>query len=289
MRFRINIATPVQKVMQYITVLKSASCSRLGAYQVEVTSPCSKTTEGVAACFEKCVNAAELEKNLEFRTVLSCAFVHPRNFEVYGNADSWYDVPSICQTFKRRQNVYRTDSSSSLPLSRQIGNQIPFIKKIQRTNFDPNRDFPKESIERYEKFMTLVKEYDGVHVLSPPFDVDIVWHAHMLDHKAYADATRDFFGHLLDHNDNPKSNYEMQKQRELTARLWQRHFGSSGSSQTSNSDLFFERITWNSYANSGPNRANTSFSADSINDDIESTSGSSCSSCSGCGSGCGGG
>jgi hypothetical protein len=223
--FPINLKSPAQKVTEYVTVLKAANIPRINWVEMNCPSTCKGILK-VNSHFFKCV----LEDNATYRSLLYCAFVHPSHFARYGNIDSWYDTHSVCQVLSKRKQVYKYPGA--MTLEKDVNNQLPFIRKIQNSNIDLKKAFPEISVQRYEQFMTLVKKYDGQYRLTPPVDVDFVWHAHMLDHKAYSDATKAYFGRLLDHDDSPKSQEEMKKQEEQTAQLWKKHFGSSASKHT---------------------------------------------------------
>ena len=54
---------------------------------------------------------------------------------------------------------------------------------------------------RYRRFLELHKSHPG-KTLVPMMDIDLMWHAHMGDSKAYARDTIASFGRLLSHNDD---------------------------------------------------------------------------------------
>jgi hypothetical protein len=84
--------------------------------------------------------------------------------------------------------------------------------------------------ERYRKFLFLVSKYPDI-ALAPSRDIDEVWHAHMLNPRAYsADCIR-LFGDLLDHDGGFGMNdFELPNLIDLfdrTAILWEQEFGDS--------------------------------------------------------------
>lgn len=70
----------------------------------------------------------------------------------------------------------------------------------------------RESVDRYKKFLALIKKYPGV-TFVPTKDIDDVWHSHMLSPRAYCLDTITYFGQILDHNagfgsiENEKENW----------------------------------------------------------------------------------
>lgn len=223
MSFRITLTEPVQKVAEYLAVLKAVNFKGLQAKHILATSPCANK---VNACANNCL----LSNNLNFRAALYCAMVHPRHFVQYGSVESWYKTDQICEQLKKG-GIYKPEGLQTL--AQDIKNQKPFVEKIQKI------PHPDVSIVQFEQFMTLVKKYDGVHKLSPTFPEDIVWHAYMLDHKNYIKATTEYFGRPLDHDDSPKSKEALQKQRALTQSLREKHFGKSSVDSSSTCDTLF--------------------------------------------------
>jgi hypothetical protein len=51
----------------------------------------------------------------------------------------------------------------------------------------------------YRRYLTLRAKYPGVE-MSPTEDVDVFWHAHILDTRKYADDCQAVFGGLVHHN-----------------------------------------------------------------------------------------
>jgi|GEM_PF-1001578 len=63
------------------------------------------------------------------------------------------------------------------------------------------------AIERYGKFLNLVRHLRSEHAdrsagtpISPTWEIDEIWHLHMLSPVAYWKDCRKFFGFLLDHD-----------------------------------------------------------------------------------------
>jgi hypothetical protein len=100
--------------------------------------------------------------------------------------------------------------------------QIPFILKMKNSNIIVTDDH----VERYKKFLYLIKKYKGKSLLVPPLDVDIVWHAHMLRRDHYEKDTEDYFGHILDHDDSIATQ-QLKRSERQTRYLWQKEYGDS--------------------------------------------------------------
>src|SRR5690348_7156830 len=54
-------------------------------------------------------------------------------------------------------------------------------------------------VERYVNFLVLNKKYPEA-ALSPTYDIDEMWHLHMLCPRNYYADCMNYFGYILDHN-----------------------------------------------------------------------------------------
>jgi hypothetical protein len=213
-----------EKVVQSTSVLMSANCRHICDHDFHNDIFFGGDHKKLKLMQTK-LKVEDLEKSFDFRAALFCALVNPENFTKYGNVKSWYDIESICEQLNRGEPLYHKDGT--FDLERDIRDQMPFIVRIQFSGIDITKPFPEESVERYEKYMGLVKKYEGIFSLKPPVDVAFVWKAHMADRADYALATKLMFGYLLGYDNHPKTPEKNKKLAELTEKLWVKHFGSS--------------------------------------------------------------
>jgi hypothetical protein len=128
---------------------------------------------------------------------------------------------------------------------------------------------------RIEKKNGRIKEFKKINkIFVPTLEIDLFWHAHMLDPDCYYSDCMTNFGFLLDHDDKISDN-ELIENREETKKLWDEQIGTplvygTGAYILTN-DIKSD--------NSGDKKSDSSAGC--------GTAGISCSSCSGC-SGCGG-
>jgi hypothetical protein len=84
---------------------------------------------------------------------------------------------------------------------------------------------------QYRNFLYLKKKYDGKYVLPPSYDMDEVWHAHILHTKDYCDFCDQVYGGYLHHHphhgkDNSITDEELEAMFEAqTQRLYFQEFG----------------------------------------------------------------
>lgn len=81
----------------------------------------------------------------------------------------------------------------------------------------------------YRRFLTLKLIYPGIS-LVPSKQINKIWHAHILDTRAYRQDCEKVFGRFIDHYPYfgiyGKSDYqELQRRLSLTVELYERHFG----------------------------------------------------------------
>lgn len=85
-------------------------------------------------------------------------------------------------------------------------------------------------VQRYLKFLLLAQLHPGV-AFAPTKAIDVIWHAHMLSPRAYADDCRRLFGDILDHDggfgSTPEQLPVLKQVFEHTADLWQIVYGES--------------------------------------------------------------
>ena len=109
--------------------------------------------------------------------------------------------------------------------------QSTFLWQVSGLRFSDDL-FLAAAIERYDKFLRLMGVYGyREHFYVPSYDVDLVWHTHMLASScAYHEETRLRAGEHVDHDDSVNDRHEGSKLNtswENTKKLWQQTFGSS--------------------------------------------------------------
>jgi hypothetical protein len=78
-------------------------------------------------------------------------------------------------------------------------------------------------IEKYSRFLSIKQKHPKV-AFVPTLDIDIIWHAHQLDHVNYRKDSVKYLGFVLNHNDMP-SNAILLNSFGATARLWKKEYG----------------------------------------------------------------
>ncbi len=87
-------------------------------------------------------------------------------------------------------------------------------------------EFITESVERYRRFLGLIKKHGGG--LAPTRDIDAIWHLHMLSPKAYESDCRSYLGTTLDHSpcgDDESSRKKNWDAFDQATKLWKQEFG----------------------------------------------------------------
>ena len=108
------------------------------------------------------------------------AFAHPMpGFDVTNEADvvnatTWASMPGSI-SFLPDGPVHTAAEEDALIAS--IGRHAPFLFQVSGAAYN-DETFLANAIERYEKFVALCSTTEGA--LTPPVDVDLVWHTHML-------------------------------------------------------------------------------------------------------------
>ena len=58
-----------------------------------------------------------------------------------------------------------------------------------------------EAVEQYKRYLWLIHQYQKKYKFLPPSaEIDFIWHAHILDTKAYAIDCKKMFGQTLHHD-----------------------------------------------------------------------------------------
>ncbi|SDS78689.1 hypothetical protein SAMN04488539_2392 [Corynebacterium timonense] len=85
---------------------------------------------------------------------------------------------------------------SSLDLSRVRGSLVEPLIPNQTPITDPHA---KLCEFEYRRWLYLQRKYEG-EILPPNPEIDMMWHAHVLDTYAYHEACEHIFGYYLHHN-----------------------------------------------------------------------------------------
>jgi hypothetical protein len=103
--------------------------------------------------------------------------------------------------------------------------------KIENDPFKPELSIQEivAAVGQYRRFLSLKRKYPGVS-LVPTDDIDMVWHAHILDTQNYATDCENLFGEFLHHNPffgahGDETQEEMAIHFEETSTLWQSEYG----------------------------------------------------------------
>lgn len=88
----------------------------------------------------------------------------------------------------------------------------------------------QRGVEFYRRWLWLFTQRVPEQHLSPPPDVDSVWHMHILDTRKYAEDCNLMFGHMLHHNpfsgwESEEAEAEHQKIYRQTCEMYFRFFG----------------------------------------------------------------
>ena len=99
------------------------------------------------------------------------------------------------------------------------------VKKVQT-----EKQWTKEKVEdverRYKNWLLLITTLDDTADVVPTLDIDEVWHAHILDTKAYFNDCQNIFGYFLHHV--PSWNKRMPREaHDATALAYEKLFGES--------------------------------------------------------------
>jgi hypothetical protein len=100
-------------------------------------------------------------------------------------------------------------------------NEILFLREVNNSQIScTNNDLIDRAIYRYEKVWLpfYSKNEDNKLKLSPPLDIEWIWHCHMLYHNEYKQDCLDMYGRILDHE--VISNQERYNRENETYLIW---------------------------------------------------------------------
>jgi hypothetical protein len=167
-----------------------------------------------------CMNGKKnIKDHVNFKAILSSAFVHPVTYYKNGSKTlgSWYDDDHIQKLLSDKIPFYSSYYMKNY-FKTYVEDTVSFIAKIKTFN----HKIDDITFDRYQKFMYLIKKHNGKK-LVPPLDVDVVWHAQMMDNESYVNNTIEYFGRIIDHDDSMTKTH-LVSQRELTEELWHSEF-----------------------------------------------------------------
>ena len=203
--FRLSHRNPVETAVKYISVVKNRELESINR----------------RSCIQVVCGHGEPENYNDFKTYLSTSFLHPISYNISGSLylDDWYDDEKIHRMIRSRMPFY--DPDHLYLYDGYMRNHTGFINTLKNKHINIDQD----TVDRYIQFMYLAKKYDGQNLkFVPPFDVDIMWHSHMLDHRSYVKDTKEYFGRILNHSDSVAKE-KLEVLSETTATLWKKEFG----------------------------------------------------------------
>ncbi len=114
----------------------------------------------------------------------------------------------------------------SYDLKAAAARQKQFVYNVSHEYFDDDEAL-KRGAKRYRQFLALMRDNPGVFAV-PMYDIDLVWHAHMLrETERYAEDTRNFVGRFVNHkeDDDRRKEGELDMGFTRTAELWKDKYG----------------------------------------------------------------
>ena len=99
-----------------------------------------------------------------------------------------------------------------------------YAKQIITQNLLAQRDF----VERIKNIdMNKLKFFKlGKEIWVPTLEIDLIWHAHMLDPKCYIDDCLYNFGYILNHDDKIRKD-TLKTHSEKTQELWRKEYSAA--------------------------------------------------------------
>ena len=106
--------------------------------------------------------------------------------------------------------------------------QSTFLWQVKQTNFLDDA-FLQEGVKNYHRFLRLYPKARGVHRLVPTYQIDIIWHTHMLSSlREYDEECISIMGCAFDHDDSLNDRSEgssLEVAFRATSALWEREYG----------------------------------------------------------------
>jgi hypothetical protein len=89
--------------------------------------------------------------------------------------------------------------------------------------------FLRAAEQRYKGFLHLFRLTNSKFFLVPTYDIDLIWHAHQLDPRAYANDITQILGRVLEHDDSDSDRtpgHKLEQGFAQTCKLWFETYGS---------------------------------------------------------------
>eukprot|EP01080_Neovahlkampfia_damariscottae_P002117 gene2117-1984_t len=140
------------------------------------------------------------------------------------NPPSWYETLRH-ETFIDAQKLIPSNNLLKITNAMEsfqvdVSKQVRFHQRI--LNLEIDAAFMASAIDRYKKFLQLRMENPKL-VVVPTIDIDLIWHAHMLDHTEYVLDCMNLFGNILNH-DTKAEETRLKKNYQKTSDVWEKRF-----------------------------------------------------------------
>ena len=116
----------------------------------------------------------------------------------------------------------------SYPLEEAVVRQATFNYQVSLPHYRDTR-FLKQGLDRYSKYLLLKNNYKE-QPLVPCYDMDLIWHSHLLHPLAYKQDTSKVLGMFMNHDDSLDDRTEdskLSKAHKKTKDLWTQIFNES--------------------------------------------------------------
>jgi len=177
------------------------------------------------SCFSRAVRKVEIPKSVGSSKL--CMRARKTFLPQY----LWPRFDEVDSKGKLKRLSFAFDESTSwrknykCPLNYDIkaaaSRQKQFLHNISRPYFE-TEDALVRGAQRYKRFLALMRDNPG-QFLVPKYDIDLLWHAHILrDTAGYARDTTDFVGRFINHkeDDDRAEGGELDMGYTKTAVLW---------------------------------------------------------------------
>lgn len=106
--------------------------------------------------------------------------------------------------------------------------QSTFLWQVKQAKFSDDA-FLKEGVKNYHRFLRLYPKARGLHRLVPTYQIDIIWHTHMLSSlRQYDEECISIMGCAFGHDDSLNDRSEgssLEVAFRATSTLWEREYG----------------------------------------------------------------
>ncbi len=149
-----------------------------------------------------------------------------------------YTVGSKSRLFKYTENaLFRANWTSPLryDLIAAAGRQKQFLYNVSHRYFDDEASL-RYGVQRYRQFLALMREHPN-QFLVPMYDIDLVWHAHILrDTRSYVADTKRLVGRFVNHqeDDDRSEDGDLNAGFRTTAELWRVKYTETYEDDTTN-------------------------------------------------------